>query len=54
VADRAAAGSCAWRLHPVDLASGCRLGFPWLVLVIGLFEEAIGRWLFYARRNPGI
>jgi anaerobic dimethyl sulfoxide reductase subunit C (anchor subunit) len=25
-----------------------------LVLIIALVEEAIGRWLFYARRNPGI
>ena len=30
------------------------IGFAWLVLVIGFTEEAIGRWLFYARRNPGI
>ncbi len=30
------------------------LGFTWLVLTMGLAEEAIGRWLFYARRNPGI
>jgi hypothetical protein len=25
----------------------------WLFL-IALVEETIGRWLFYARRNPGI
>jgi hypothetical protein len=30
------------------------LGFTWLVLVLGMSEEAIGRWLFYARRTPGI
>jgi anaerobic dimethyl sulfoxide reductase subunit B (iron-sulfur subunit) len=30
------------------------LGFTWLILGIGLVEEFIGRWLFYARRNLGI
>ena len=29
-------------------------GSVFLVLMIALAEEAIGRWLFYARRNPGI
>jgi anaerobic dimethyl sulfoxide reductase subunit C (anchor subunit) len=29
-------------------------GSMFLVLIIALAEEAIGRWLFYSRRNPGI
>jgi DMSO reductase iron-sulfur subunit len=29
-------------------------GSMFLVFMIALAEEAIGRWLFYARRNPGI
>jgi anaerobic dimethyl sulfoxide reductase subunit C (anchor subunit) len=46
----AALGACTLLIWPASAA----LGFTWLVLVIGLSEEAIGRWLFYARRNPGI
>jgi anaerobic dimethyl sulfoxide reductase subunit B (iron-sulfur subunit) len=34
--------------------SNARMGSLFLVLIIALAEEAIGRWLFYARRNPGI
>jgi anaerobic dimethyl sulfoxide reductase subunit B (iron-sulfur subunit) len=30
------------------------LGVWFSILTIGLGEEAIGRWLFYARRSPGI
>jgi DMSO reductase anchor subunit len=29
-------------------------GSMFLVFILSLAEEAIGRWLFYARRNPGI
>jgi len=34
--------------------SSAGLGSMFLVFIIALAEEAIGRWLFYARRNPGI
>ena len=30
------------------------MGSMFLVFIIALTEETIGRWLFYARRNPGI
>ncbi|HEX7540930.1 MAG TPA: DmsC/YnfH family molybdoenzyme membrane anchor subunit [Anaerolineales bacterium] len=30
------------------------MGSMFLVFIIALVEEAIGRWLFYTRRNPGI
>jgi hypothetical protein len=30
------------------------MGLTWLVFSIALAEEALGRWLFYSRRNPGI
>jgi len=46
----AALGACTLLIWPISVT----LGFTWMVLVIGLSEEAIGRWLFYARRNPGI
>ncbi len=34
--------------------SGAGMGGISLLFIIALAEEAIGRWLFYARRNPGI
>lgn len=34
--------------------SSAGMGSMFLVFLIVLAEEAIGRWLFYARRNPGI
>lgn len=34
--------------------SSAGMGSMFLVFIIALAEEAIGRWLFYARRNPGI
>jgi anaerobic dimethyl sulfoxide reductase subunit B (iron-sulfur subunit) len=34
--------------------SSAGMGSIFLVFIIALAEEAIGRWLFYARRNPGI
>ena len=34
--------------------SSARLGSMLIVFLIALLEEAIGRWLFYSRRNPGI
>jgi anaerobic dimethyl sulfoxide reductase subunit B len=34
--------------------SNAGMGGMFLVFFIALVEEAIGRWLFYARRNPGI
>jgi len=34
--------------------SSAGMGSMFLVFIIALAEEAIGRWLFYTRRNPGI
>jgi formate dehydrogenase iron-sulfur subunit len=34
--------------------SSAGMGSMFLVFLIAMAEEAIGRWLFYARRNPGI
>ena len=34
--------------------SSTGMGSMFLVFLIALTEEAIGRWLFYSRRNPGI
>ena len=34
--------------------SSVGMGLTWLVFSIAMTEEAIGRWLFYSRRNPGI
>ena len=34
--------------------TGGGLGIHWLVFGLALIEEALGRWLFYARRQPGI
>jgi anaerobic dimethyl sulfoxide reductase subunit B (iron-sulfur subunit) len=34
--------------------SSAGMGSMFLVFIIALAEEGIGRWLFYARRNPGI
>ncbi len=34
--------------------SNAGMGSMFLVFIIALAEEAIGRWLFYSRRNPGI
>jgi len=34
--------------------SSARMGSMFLIFIIALTEEAIGRWLFYTRRNPGI
>ena len=42
-----AAALIAW---PASVGMGSLV----LVFFIAMAEEAIGRWLFYARRNPGI
>ncbi len=34
--------------------SSVGMGLTWLVFLIAMTEEALGRWLFYSRRNPGI
>jgi DMSO reductase iron-sulfur subunit len=46
----AAIGASTLLIWPTSVV----LGFTWLILLLGFAEEAIGRWLFYARRNDGI
>ena len=43
-------GSVAVSIWPTSVKGGS----IFLILIIALVEEVIGRWLFYARRNPGI
>ena len=43
-------GTVVLLLWPSRIGVGIRI----LVFLIALAEEAVGRWLFYARRNPGI
>jgi DMSO reductase anchor subunit len=43
-------GAAALFIRP----SSAGRGSMFLVFIIALAEEAIGRWLFYNRRNPGI
>jgi DMSO reductase anchor subunit len=43
-------GIIALLIWPIHAETGNMV----LVFILALAEEAIGRWLFYARRNPGI
>jgi anaerobic dimethyl sulfoxide reductase subunit B (iron-sulfur subunit) len=43
-------GAVALYIFPATIVMGSMS----LLLIIALAEEAIGRWLFYTRRNPGI